>query len=175
MGSDKGQLVYAKLSLLEQRLERLQNLIECGLTSYLSCRPSHKPSSELKINLLIDHETLHGGPGAGILSAHLLRPEAAWLVLACDFPFANREAVQELIAQRSTEGLSTVYQHTDGTIEPLFAIWEPETLSSFLNLFHEGKKGPRYALEKMQARRVIPKDPQVLINVNSKQEAEKFL
>lgn len=169
MGTDKGSLIYHKLSPLEQRARHIKSFKTLGIPAYVS---SKQPSENFDV--IPDLKDLFGGPGAGILSAHRFRPEAAWLVIACDFPFADLTAIGTLISQRKGDGFSTAYKHPDDTVEPLFAIWEPKTLEYFFGQFKMGNKSPRKALEETQAATRIPENPKTLVNINSPIEAQAF-
>jgi molybdopterin-guanine dinucleotide biosynthesis protein A len=172
MGTDKGSLVYHKLSPLEQRQRHLKAFESLDILAYVSSGVFKKPSENF--NIIPDHKDFTGGPGAGILSAHLFRPEAAWLVIACDFPFADIQAMRDLISQRRGNGFSVAYKHPDSTVEPLFAIWEPETLVHFLGQFKMGDKSPRKALEQTQAITSVPENLRTLVNINSPLEAQAY-
>lgn len=176
MGRDKGLLVYEQLSPLAQRVRATRLLEECGLTTYLSCRQKNHDTANVKViydQPQFDFEN-HAGPGIGILSAHLFKPEAAWLVLACDFPFADIQSIDYLIQQRHAEGRPTAYQHFDETTEPLFTIWEPETLVEFLRVYRDGYQSPRRTLEKENVYLVKPNHAKILVNINSPVEAQHF-
>ncbi len=176
MGRDKGLLVYEQLSPFSQRVRVAQLMESCGLETYLSCRIENEAVGDMKV--IYDRVELQAdsnrGPGVGILSAHLFKPEAAWLVMACDFPFANKAAVEYLIQQRQGEGRPTAHQHPDESPEPLFTIWEPETLAEFLRAFRAGYQSPRLTLEKENVVLFKPTNPKILININSPLEAKDF-
>jgi len=172
MGTDKGSLVYHRLSPLEQRARYLKAFEVLNIEAYVSTKAAKVTAGQDKI--IPDHKDLVGGPGAGILSAHLFKPEAAWLVIACDFPFADTRAIKDLISHRKGNGFSTAYKHPDNTVEPLFAIWEPETLAHFYGQFKMGHKSPRKALEETQAVTSIPENFRTLININSPLEAQAY-
>lgn len=172
MGQDKSELVYPKLSPLKQWERHCQTLQSCGLTTFISCRPGQLFAGDFP--LIEDRQDLQGGPGIGILSAHLKHPEAAWLVMACDFPFANKADVENLLAQRSSRSLSVVYENAEQVIEPLFALWEPEELRRFFLLFQQGEKSPRHFLQNSEFIRVKPLREKTLVNINSLQEAKAY-
>jgi molybdenum cofactor guanylyltransferase len=172
MGTDKGSLIYHKLSPLEQRTRHLKSLETLDIQAFISSGPIS--GTYLKTNIIPDHNDFRGGPGAGILSAHLFKPDVAWLVLACDFPFADLRAIRDLISHRKGNGTSLAYKHPDNTVEPLFAIWEPETLVHFLGQFKMGNKSPRKALEDTGAFTSTPENPRTLVNINSPMEAQAY-
>jgi molybdopterin-guanine dinucleotide biosynthesis protein A len=126
------------------------------------------------MDVILDHPDFEGGPGVGILSAHKKNPKAAWLVVACDFPFVDSRGIEELISNRIGNGISTVYKNIENSIEPLFAIWEPETLINFMNIFENGEKSPRRFLERSNPKTLAPHDPRLLVNINSLRDAEPY-
>lgn len=87
-----------------------------------------------------------GGPIGGMLSAHHHRPDAAWLIVACDLPLIRREAVAWLIDRRRP-GRIAVLPRARGEIEPLFAIYEPEGLSALAEFVRQGVLAPRRLAE----------------------------
>jgi molybdopterin-guanine dinucleotide biosynthesis protein A len=82
--------------------------------------------------------------------------------------------MRDLISQRRGNGFSVAYKHPDSTVEPLFAIWEPETLVHFLGQFKMGDKSPRKALEQTQAITSVPENLRTLVNINSPLEAQAY-
>ncbi len=172
MGEDKSQLVYPKLSREPQRVKLVQLLESSGLGSFLSCRAEQPPSESLFTGKIIfDREELIGGPGVGILSAHLAHPEVNWLVLACDFPFASKSAIEKLLQTYADQKKSVCYRHEDGTIEPLFSIWSTADLQYFHIQFLAGSKSPKRALEERGVFSILPLEEKILENINSPREA----
>ena len=172
MGTDKGSLIYNKISPFEQRERLLKAFDALKIPAFLSCGSGLKNSE--RFNVIPDRKELSGGPGAGILAAHLFNPEAAWLVIACDFPFADTDSIRDLVKHRKASGASIAYKHPDSTVEPLFAIWEPQTLAHFLAEFRMGNKSPRKVLEQTQAFTSMPQNPRALVNINSPMEAQVY-
>ena len=178
MGMDKGSLVYppstGNVRGAEQR-RRCFDLLElvCEKT-FVSCR-AEKASEHANDFPVITDSVRGEGPGAGILSAAKQFPEAAWLVLACDFPFADEEAVGFLAKHRSHERPATVYAEDLHLIEPLFAIWEKPALEELAKGFEAGDWSPRRALERVDQRlgceRLQPPVRRALVNVNSPEDS----
>jgi molybdopterin-guanine dinucleotide biosynthesis protein A len=171
MGRDKATLIYSELSPLEQYQRHILSFESFNIETFLSCGRTKKYFSSQKV--ILDHKDFTGGPGAGLLSAHLFRKEAAWLVVACDFPFSDSKALSDLLLNRRANGVSTAYKNSKGVIEPLFAIWEPETLDFFLGKFKKGNKSPRDILEKTSCHTLHPHNSKVLVNINSPLEASE--
>jgi glutamate dehydrogenase (NADP+)/cyclic pyranopterin phosphate synthase/molybdopterin-guanine dinucleotide biosynthesis protein A len=81
------------------------------------------------------------GPLAGMLAAMRWLPGAAWLLAACDLPFAGDEVVQWLLAQRRPGRWAVVPSLREGMFEPLFALYEPQAAP----LLEEVAAGPNPA------------------------------
>jgi molybdopterin-guanine dinucleotide biosynthesis protein A len=72
------------------------------------------------------------GPAAGILAAHRLVPDAAWLILACDMPRVTQKLLAMLVSRRDPDRSATAFRApADGLPEPLCTIYEPATLARF--------------------------------------------
>jgi molybdopterin-guanine dinucleotide biosynthesis protein A len=113
------------------------------------------------------------GPLAGILSAMRWRPEAHWLVLACDLPLIEARAVLWLLSKRRA-GADALLPRLGraAPVEPLFALYEP-TCRLLLELAaRDGELSPRRALA--AARLLTPVVPLPLrpawTNVNTPDE-----
>ena len=81
------------------------------------------------------------GPLAGMLAAMRWQPDAAWLLAACDLPFADDDAVRWLLSERAPGRWAVVPSLRDGMLEPLFALYEPQART----LLEEVAQGPNPA------------------------------
>lgn len=171
-GQDKSQMIYPEISLLPQRLRLLQALESCGLRSYISCRPNQLTETDTPQKIILDRSELVGGPGVGLLSAHLQFPQAAWLVVACDFPWLGEKQINDLISARTGKCVSVATQHAEQILEPLFAIWEPETLKFFFDEFQKGFKSPQRVLLLSKCTVAEVQNKNSLININTVAEVE---
>lgn len=162
MGRDKGSLVYPSLSPLDQRSRAVSLLRPYCEEVYVSCRKEQLP---LPFPAIAD-TVLDAGPAGGILSAHLRHPAAAWLVFACDFPYADLASMQRLISSRQSALAATCYLQPDGTLEPLFAIWELPALQALNSAFARSELSPRRVLEGLPCAHVSPATAEALLNVN---------
>lgn len=92
-------------------------------------------------------DTLLGrGPLSGILSAFEARPDAAWLVAACDLPRLDQGAVTALAAGRNPLKFATAFRGADGLPEPLCALYEPKAGPRLWQFVAAGCFSPRKAL-----------------------------
>ena len=115
------------------QLARIFALINsfCERTYVSICAAQVDEELRRHYSLIIDEQP-ELGPAGGILAAHVHRPDAAWLVSACDMPLLDTASIRLLIDSRRAEKAATGYRSPlDGLPEPLCAIWEPATLEKF--------------------------------------------
>jgi molybdopterin-guanine dinucleotide biosynthesis protein A len=67
------------------------------------------------------------GPLAGLLAALRSEPHAAWVIAACDLPLVSEAAVAWLLAQRAPGRWAIVPSLEPGLVEPLLAVYEPQS------------------------------------------------
>ena len=121
MGQDKARLEYDGRTQMQRGLELLGSVCE---ESFLSIRTDQ--SAPAGVASLSDQYP-NAGPLGGIVTAFDYRSDVAWLVIACDLPFLDRETLLALVKRRAREDRS-VYAYAsahDGLPEPLCAIYEP--------------------------------------------------
>ena len=130
------------------------------------------PDSLVELERLDDAPGVEG-PLAGILAAIRREPEARWLVLPCDLPLIQPDAVKWLLAQ-SCAGFDAVFPRLDAgpEYEPLFAIYEPTCRPMLEAGAQLGRFAPREALA--DARVLKPRVPAehraAWTNVNTPEE-----
>jgi molybdopterin-guanine dinucleotide biosynthesis protein A len=111
------------------------------------------------------------GPIAGILAALMEHPDAAWLVIACDLPFLNQQALEFLVSKRDPVRVATAYRSShDGLPEPLCAIYEAHSRPRIEQYLGTGKNCPRKFLLQSDALILEQPDPKWLDNVNTPEE-----
>lgn len=67
------------------------------------------------------------GPLAGMLAALRWAREACWVVVACDLPLLRGEAVDWLLGQRRPDRWAVLPKVVAERVEPLLAVYEPES------------------------------------------------
>lgn len=160
MGVDKGTLVYAPTGE-NQRVVGHRLLSGFAERVFLSCR---KEQAEQALECLVDDERWGDiGPTRGLLTAHAAFPDVAWLVFACDFPFADEKAVGALVNARDPTAWATAYVNGQGFYEPFFCIWEPAGLGA---LQAAKEAGPQEVLRRGRVRGLEALKREWLCNVN---------
>ncbi len=172
MQRDKAALSYQGRTQLDRAMELLGSCVE---QAFVSVRPDQRAEpSRAKFAQVVDaQEGL--GPVAGIVAAHVLYPDAAWLVLACDLPYLDLHTLQHLIAHRDPLRSATAYRSTHGgrhagLPEPLCAIYEPRGAAALVPYLANGKTCPRKFLIQSDALLLDQPQPRALHNINTPEE-----
>lgn len=133
MKTDKAMLNYHGKPQVRHLYELLSGLCE---RVYVSAREDQfisEDAGELpKIN-----DRFNGlGPLSGVLSAMSAYPDTAWLVVACDLPYLNTRALNELLGRRNPFRMATCFRNRRYDMpEPLCTVYEPKIrYSLFLSL-----------------------------------------
>jgi molybdenum cofactor guanylyltransferase len=115
------------------------------------------------------------GPAAGLLAAHGVYPDAAWLVLACDLPLLQPSTLLGLIHARDGRHAAIAYRSVvDGLPEPLCALWEPAALAGLSRQAQDGRYRLRDILESGDALLLPAPDDGVLENINTPQDLQRL-
>lgn len=173
MGQDKGLLDYHGKPQREYIYEQLEPLCQ---KVYMSIRPEQEGTLPEGIPYILD-ENHYRGPFNGLLSAHHLFPEAAWLVVACDLPLMDSRALRYLLDRRDPDARATAFAtHESGLPEPLAAIWEPTALQQAIAFLESGESTcPRKYLINSNTHLVFPEDDLWLANANHPGEFDHIL
>jgi len=168
MRTDKAALLYGG----QTQLQRSVALLSRHVTNVFVSVRSEQTDDPLRSRQRLIVDAVPGeGPIVGIRSALLARPDAAWLVLACDLPFLSDAALAHLIANRHPEALATAYRSAhDGLPEPLCAIWEPGAGAALAAYQDGGGRCPRKFLVRCAAPLLEPLDARALDNINTPEE-----
>ncbi|QCE33415.1 molybdenum cofactor guanylyltransferase [Acetobacteraceae bacterium] len=178
MGKDKAALCYEGRPQLVRAMTFLSEFTD---QQFLSLRKDQQ-SDPLRqaYKPIFDIEGVNG-PNSGLLAAHRAYPEVAWLVLACDLPFADANALAPLVKARAEwqgeiADKPVVFSWKspfNGKAEPLCAIWEPAALKSLEKVVQEGAHCPRQAFKGLTEFLLTP-EGSILENVNTPDEWQKI-
>lgn len=168
MGKDKGLIKYHGVPQREYLYDLLSQVCEA---TFISVREEQEAELPKEMNAIVDLNE-YRGPYNGLLSAHKKYPDAAWLVLACDLPLMDLDALRELISQRNSTKQATAFALKENPLpEPLCAIWEPHAFVDSLSYLESGVGTcPRKFLINHDTKLVFPKNEKVLLNANSEEE-----
>lgn len=169
MGLDKGLMDYHGMPQREYLLKLLKTMTA---EAYISCRPGQIDDALIPV---IEDTYDNLGPFGGILSAFRYDPESAWLVVACDFPLLNHQALEQLIHARNISSIATSFldEHTLMP-EPWITILEPK-IYPLLQLYHaKGKSSLRGMLVDYNSHVIRSENPDILLNANTPDEANRL-
>ena len=173
MGTDKALIAYHGVPQREYLYDLLHQVCD---DTFISLRKEQEEALPERMQTIVDLNEFKG-PYNGLLSAHKQHPEAAWLVLACDLPLMDLEALKELIFQRDNTKQATAFALKENPLpEPLCAIWEPHSFVESLSYLKAGHGScPRKFLINSNTKLVFPKNESVLLNANSEAEYKEAL
>jgi molybdopterin-guanine dinucleotide biosynthesis protein A len=174
MGRDKAALAYHDgVPHLRRTADLLAGTCE---RVFVSCRKDQEndpllaslPESVGRIPDTFDI----GGPLNGILSALDAHPGAAFLVAACDLTFLSAEALSVLVSGRDPSKPLTAFENParENFLEPLCAIYEPQSLSLIRSCVADGMHCPRKILLRSDTQLLELPDPHSLDNVNTPED-----
>ncbi len=165
MGRDKALLSYRDAN----QLSRTAALLGKVCTEvFVSCRQEQIADYQAAAGVpAIADSYLDMGPLGGLLSAQRQRPNAAWLVAACDFPLIDNRAIAALSEARNPLRFATAFVSDDrNRPEPLLTIYEPKSRRRLLEAHAGGNDSLRSFLRSNRVQLVEPRDPSALFNAN---------
>ncbi len=175
MGRDKALVEYHGMSQVSWTASLLSRICD---RVYLSCRRDQNLGDIDLCRYERIHDRVEGlGPMGGLSAAHALRPQDAWLAVACDLPRLDEETLQTLVAARDSECIATAFRSNSGGLpEPLCAIYEPAAFALVQRSLDSGKRCPRKLLidEVERVRLVDLPHPDALDNINTPDEEHLF-
>ena len=172
MGRDKASLVHPDGRALARRCHEL--LTEAGCDAvYLSLRADQEIPDGFACQapaILRDPEGQSSGPISGILAAMNERPEADWLVVACDLPRLDLDTLRTLLAERREGEKFLAYRSEfDGLPEPL-CTWYAAGAKEIVE--NAGNHCPRKILIRNDCRLLEPVTHGALDNANTPEDWE---
>jgi molybdopterin-guanine dinucleotide biosynthesis protein A len=163
MGADKALLEYTAGVPEVVRWKAIFDGL--AVPFYWSQRPGQYPSDVLPHILRLVDQNPASGPLGALLSAHDQDPDAAWLVLACDWPLLGASDLQHLLEQRHSDRAATSYVD-EGYRQPLFCVYEPHFLRTAAKAWEEGQRSLQRLLQASDAWELAAWDPKKFMNVN---------
>ncbi len=168
MGIDKAHINYHGKTQQEYLLELLRK--HCK-DAFVSCR-NVAPNPTINHAYIVDLYP-SAGPMGALLSAFAHANEP-WLVVACDMPFVNDDAVGFLLQNRRPDKIATAFKNAaTNNPEPLLAIWEPKALLLLQLAFENQQRSLLKVLQTADIQQIEALDPKWLVNVNTPEEQKK--
>lgn len=176
MGRDKAALVHPDGRTLARRCCDLLREAGCE-TVVLSLRQEQEPPAGFHdsdgVAIVRDSAGASPGPIAGIVAGMRLRPDAEWLVLACDLPRLDLATLSHLLAsKRKGEPFLAYRSEFDGLPEPLCTLYAEGSLEMLERALAEDFRCPRKLLIRNECRLLDPVTPRALDNANTPDDWE---
>ncbi|MCK0159570.1 NTP transferase domain-containing protein [Allomuricauda sp. F6463D] len=170
MGKDKGLVDYHGIPQREYVYHLLMQFCD---DVFLSVRQDQATEVPEGFKTIVDQNNCKG-PFNGILSAHNLYIDSAWLVVACDLPFMDSETLGQLIAHRNSKKFATTFANQEtGLPEPLVCVWEPRALKHALeHLNNTDCPSPKRFLMQSDIAMLKLKNNKALFNANTVADME---
>lgn len=172
MGRDKGAIEYDGQPAAARCVELLRGYCEEAFVSVRRDQLDAAPYSELPC---IADRFDGFGPIGGVLSAMLARPDAAWLVLACDMPNVNGDTLRALLDGRNPLRAATCFPASDGGPEPLCTVYEPKSAQYLFDRMSAGDGSLRRMLRTGPAEILDAPDGETLLRVNSEVDRAAYV
>jgi len=172
MGRDKGLINYHGLPQREYLYHLLEGFTE---KTFMSCRPDQADEFAGKFKTV--HDSVSGlGPFGALLSAFREYPNHALLVVACDIPLIDREAIKSLLYSRNPSKIATAFFNKETNFpDPLLTIWEPKAYIHLLQFLGLGYSCPRKVLINCNTEIIKPAGEHWLLNANDPEEYKRVV
>ncbi|CAL2074881.1 putative molybdenum cofactor guanylyltransferase [Tenacibaculum dicentrarchi] len=165
MGTDKSVLEYYGKPQKEHAKELLESTL---LETFYSIQTSSEKASSDEIQ----DTFLNLGPFGGVCSAFQKDPNSAWLVLATDVPFVDKNLLKLLLEKRNPSKIATAIKGKNSEFpEPLITIYEPKAYTKLLQYIAQGYSCPRKMLINSDIE-IIEVDDHLIRNINTPEEFE---
>jgi molybdopterin-guanine dinucleotide biosynthesis protein A len=173
MGTDKAAVRFAGRTLLGRAVTQLRGVVA---HVYVSSRADQEGSDIRAPYTVIADQATGIGPAAGLLAAHELFPDVAWLVLAVDMPLVTSLELTQLVRARDASAAATAWRSpADGKPEPLCAIYEPATLAALaLQVEQGGSSSLRRWLEGAAVKYLPAASSELLRSANTPAELDEL-
>ena len=164
MMKDKASLEYGGKTQLEHAFDLVAGACAKVL---VSAREGQWQDGRFSVLPQLHDQFVDCGPTGGILTAMNTHRDAAWLAIACDLPYLDRETLADLVRKRNPLRVATAFvSANDGLPEPLCAIYEPRARSRLLQFMALGYTCPRKVLINSSVELLELQQSRALDNIN---------
>lgn len=169
MKKDKPGMVYHGD---KTQLEYLSDVLATKTSkTFISCRTDQKSIHPYSQFETIEDKFIGMGPLGGILSAMQTHPFAKWLVLACDLPLVNEDAITEILENEGQFKMATAFENHEGNrLEPLCALYSPWAYPRLLQMISIGRYCPQKFLWNAPIKKIPLKNVSWLSNANTPED-----
>ena len=165
MGEDKSLLNYHGKPQRYHLYDLLQPFCD---QVFISCSKQQAESIPQDYHLIVDDEKYSGtGPMAALLSGFDQFPDAAFLVVGCDYPFIDKKHFQYITDERTGLDDAVCYCHQETMInEPLITVYENTSYKKICCKFKEKNHSLRSFLNEANTCMIFPENFDFLKSVD---------
>jgi len=167
IGFEKIALRVSGEFLVRRQIALLNRFAERAFVGIRHDQRGHEAVSDLAC---VEDAAPSAGPMTGVRSAFRCRPNAAWLVLACDMPLVTDTTLRTLVEARDPRRWATALMASDGLFEPVLAIYEPAIRPLLEQRAADGRYSLRDALADADVRLECVDDDRVLRSINTPED-----
>jgi molybdopterin-guanine dinucleotide biosynthesis protein A len=174
MGVDKSMLNYHGQ---QQRYHLYEMLSGICAKVFISCNKNQAIDIPENYELIVDSEKYQNtGPMAALLSAFDMYPDAAFLVIGCDYPFIKRGDLLKLIEiENQIEVAFCYYNKKEQIKEPMLALYLPACYHLLVSNFKKGNNSLRHFLNEINAKNILPDNADIIKSVDTLEGFENAL
>jgi molybdopterin-guanine dinucleotide biosynthesis protein A len=176
MGRDKAALIHPDGRTLARRCHDLLREAGCEMVA-ISLRHEQEVPPGLadleSIKIIRDPAGESLGPMVGMVTGMSLRPDARWLVLACDLPRLDSLTLSHLVTSiDDCEKFIAYRSEFDNLPEPLCTLYSQTALPVLKQAQADDLRCPRKILIRNHCRLLEPVSPRALDNANTPEDWE---
>ena len=172
MGESKALLeIRPGLTQLAYALELLDSVCE-DVAVGIGPVPRSEFDLSVSVAIILDAPDTRG-PMAGVIAGLRHATGRPMLVIACDMPYLEPSLLVQLVNRRDASQLATAFVATDGSPDPMCAIYESASLATLEALAKEGKSSLRRFLLESPVERIPLDRPELLASVNDRRELDE--
>ena len=176
MGQDKAALIHPDGRTLARRCHDLLREAGCEMVA-ISLRHEQEIPPGLadldSLQIIRDPAGESLGPMVGMVTGISLRPDADWLVLACDLPRLDSQTLSHLITSiEEGEKFIAYRSEFDDLPEPLCTLYTQMALPILKQAQADDLRCPRKILIRNDCRLLEPVSPRALDNANTPEDWE---
>jgi len=174
MGIDKSLLNYHGLPQRIYLYHLMENLCD---KVFISINTTQAKEIEPNYNTIIDSsQYINIGPMAALLSVYPTIQDTSFLVIACDYPFFNKNDLNTLIKNRDNDTDAICYFNPETKFEePLLAIYENSCLPKLIQYYEEGNFSLRHFLQTINTKKIIPKSVETIKSIDSNEQYNRLI
>lgn len=170
MGLDKYLMDHHGLPQYQHLIDLFSGL---GIPAFISCRQDQATMLEGTPLIIDRYDSI--GPIGGIASAFLEDSKCAWLVVACDMPYIDEKAIQELLDQDDHHLEAISYQKQgENYLETTFSLYYPRIQPKMTEAIQNKEYSLQQLLRQCNVKALTPHQERVLHNLNTPGDMGKF-